>query len=306
MGAPREGLQLKIDSPTWTTVSGRRSPRVMLADRPTVMDLEAIEFIQAALEWRNLVRMLWIEMGSPQVPGFPASRVKQILWGELPASPGFFSALQDALVSRSQAKARAGFQSWLVEAIHRPRLAECEGEYPALSHGLLFEVPRVIDAASLIAGAEEKPDEADSQPEQSAELCTAATHSVIHTEAVRRVLGGLAALDPSAIETEADFMVALRRMKEQRKLSLRDIEERSKATAADWLPRSSAADMLRRETLPKPEVLWAFTAACGLSKDEQDQWEAARNRLQKQSRARQRHLARLATTAIDDLEDKIE
>lgn len=60
-------------------------------------------------------------------------------------------------------------------------------------------------------------------------------------------------------------------------LSYRQMEQRA-AARGDVLPRSTVADLLRRQTLPRPDMLRAFVRACD-DDHRLDQWLAARDRL---------------------------
>ncbi|MGW0908603.1 helix-turn-helix domain-containing protein [Streptomyces sp. NPDC002853] len=82
---------------------------------------------------------------------------------------------------------------------------------------------------------------------------------------------------PHTAETPA-FMAELRRLKAWSGLSYRELE-RAAATAGEVLPYSTAATMLRRDSLPREAVLVAFVVACGLDADATRRWVAARREL---------------------------
>ncbi|MER5355440.1 XRE family transcriptional regulator [Kitasatospora sp. NPDC002551] len=82
---------------------------------------------------------------------------------------------------------------------------------------------------------------------------------------------------PQDARDAAEFTALLRGLKERSGLSFRQLEERA-AERGEVLPRSTAADLLRRDALPRPEVLLAFLHACGLEADT-DAWLAARHRI---------------------------
>ncbi|MFJ4585164.1 RICIN domain-containing protein [Streptomyces echinatus] len=69
----------------------------------------------------------------------------------------------------------------------------------------------------------------------------------------------------------------MQQLKKRSGLTYRELEERA-AQRGDVLARSTLADILRRTSLPRPDVLAAFVHACG---DEQriDAWLEARNRI---------------------------
>lgn len=74
---------------------------------------------------------------------------------------------------------------------------------------------------------------------------------------------------------EAGFVAALRRLRAWSGLSYRQLE-REATTAGDSLPYSTAATMLGRNRMPRPELLATFVRACGLGEDEVAEWVAAR------------------------------
>ncbi|WP_433333950.1 helix-turn-helix domain-containing protein [Spirillospora sp. CA-294931] len=83
---------------------------------------------------------------------------------------------------------------------------------------------------------------------------------------------------PEDPATPAEFTQALRALKAWSGLSYREIESRAR-TAGLRLPFSTASGMLGRTTLPREDLLIAFTTACGLPKDEVAAWVTARKRL---------------------------
>ena len=83
---------------------------------------------------------------------------------------------------------------------------------------------------------------------------------------------------PETIGGEAEFALALRALKAWSGLSFREIETRARA-AGLRLPFSTASGMLGRTTLPREDLLIAFTTACGLDETEVAAWLAARKRL---------------------------
>ncbi|MFD7305034.1 helix-turn-helix domain-containing protein [Streptomyces pharetrae] len=78
------------------------------------------------------------------------------------------------------------------------------------------------------------------------------------------------------IRTAAELAAELRELKARSRLTYRQLEERA-ARRGELLPRSTLADVLRRGTLPRPELLTAFVRACG-EEDAVDEWLAARER----------------------------
>ncbi|WP_061293443.1 hypothetical protein [Herbidospora cretacea] len=84
--------------------------------------------------------------------------------------------------------------------------------------------------------------------------------------------------DPAAARTDAEFVAALRGLKAWSGRSYRDIQSHAQR-AGHHLPYSTAAGMLKRETLPRQETLTAFVIGCGLDEQAAAAWRAARTRL---------------------------
>ncbi|MGI5430765.1 XRE family transcriptional regulator [Streptomyces sp. CA-179760] len=82
---------------------------------------------------------------------------------------------------------------------------------------------------------------------------------------------------PHGARSAAEFVACLRRLKEQSGLTYRQLE-RNAGRRGDVLARSTAADALRRDSLPRAEVLVAFVRACGEGEDVAV-WLEARDRL---------------------------
>jgi transcriptional regulator with XRE-family HTH domain len=75
-------------------------------------------------------------------------------------------------------------------------------------------------------------------------------------------MGNLEELSPYAARDAADFVAAMQQLKERAGLTYRELEERA-ARNGDVLARSTLADILRRTSLPRTDVLAAFVRACG-------------------------------------------
>lgn len=82
---------------------------------------------------------------------------------------------------------------------------------------------------------------------------------------------------PHGARDVAGFVAAMRQLKKRSGLTYRELEERA-ARRGDVLARSTLADVLRRTSLPRPEVVAAFVHACG-DGDRVDAWLAARDRI---------------------------
>jgi hypothetical protein len=87
-------------------------------------------------------------------------------------------------------------------------------------------------------------------------------------------------LQPSSLDKVNDAGALIARLRELRArcgLSFRQLEQRA-AARGDVLPRSTVAELLRRQTLPRSDLLTAFVLACG-DEHRLDEWLAARDRL---------------------------
>ncbi|GAB2755620.1 helix-turn-helix domain-containing protein [Streptomyces bullii] len=80
-----------------------------------------------------------------------------------------------------------------------------------------------------------------------------------------------------------EFVACMRRLKDQAGLTYRQLEANA-AKHGDVLARSTVADVLRRSSLPRPEVVAAFVRACRAGEDTAA-WLEARNRLAAAERA---------------------
>ncbi|GIF13976.1 ATP-binding protein [Actinoplanes teichomyceticus] len=83
---------------------------------------------------------------------------------------------------------------------------------------------------------------------------------------------------PDGLRTVAEFVAALKRLRAWSGMTLRQLEARAGA-AGHVLPRSTAAAMLSRVTLPRRELVVAFVGACGLGESSVVEWLAARDAL---------------------------
>ncbi|WP_189894760.1 RICIN domain-containing protein [Streptomyces canarius] len=69
-------------------------------------------------------------------------------------------------------------------------------------------------------------------------------------------------VSPHTARDAAGFVEAMKQLKDQTGLTYRQLEEQA-ARNGDVLARSTLADILRRSSLPRPDVLAAFVRACG-------------------------------------------
>lgn len=90
-------------------------------------------------------------------------------------------------------------------------------------------------------------------------------------------MGNLRELSPYAAEDAAGFVESMRRLKALSGMTYRELEEQA-GRNGDVLARSTLADVLRRDRLPRPDVLAAFVRACGDGQRVGD-WLDARERI---------------------------
>ncbi|MFI5569035.1 helix-turn-helix domain-containing protein [Streptomyces sp. NPDC051740] len=88
------------------------------------------------------------------------------------------------------------------------------------------------------------------------------------------VSGGV---NPAEARTVREYVALLRKLKEHSGLTFRQLERRA-AERDEVLARSTLADTLRRDALPRAEVVAALVRACGAGEDVPE-WLAARKRL---------------------------
>jgi Putative peptidoglycan-binding domain-containing protein len=84
--------------------------------------------------------------------------------------------------------------------------------------------------------------------------------------------------DPRRSASAAEFVTEMRRLRAWSGLTFRQLE-RNAAEAGDVLPHSTLVDALRRDRLPREDLLRAFVRACGLGPKEVACWVAERRRL---------------------------
>ncbi|MFE9663945.1 RICIN domain-containing protein [Streptomyces sp. NPDC005955] len=82
---------------------------------------------------------------------------------------------------------------------------------------------------------------------------------------------------PHEVRSSAEFMALLRQLKEHSGLTYRQLEEKA-AEHGHVLARSTLADALKRDSLPRPEMLAAYLHTCGRGA-EVGSWLRTRQRL---------------------------
>ncbi|MEU5977650.1 hypothetical protein [Streptomyces sp. NPDC047315] len=80
---------------------------------------------------------------------------------------------------------------------------------------------------------------------------------------------------PDAASSPADLIRQLHRMKHEAGLTYREIAVRARESG-DFLPSSTIAGALARDTLPREEVLVAFVRACTRDEEAVESWARAR------------------------------
>jgi hypothetical protein len=90
-------------------------------------------------------------------------------------------------------------------------------------------------------------------------------------------MGSLGELSPYEARDAAGFVESMQQLKERSGLTYRELEEQA-ARNGDVLARSTLADILRRTSLPRPDLLAAFVRACG-DGQRVDAWLDARDRI---------------------------
>ncbi|MEU8327840.1 NB-ARC domain-containing protein [Micromonospora sp. NPDC048839] len=83
---------------------------------------------------------------------------------------------------------------------------------------------------------------------------------------------------PDEVSSIAEFVAALRRMRDWSGQTYRQLTRRAE-TAGDILPASTTVTMLSRSSLPREELVSAFVRACGLDEATAARWVALRGAL---------------------------
>ncbi|MFE7786619.1 helix-turn-helix domain-containing protein [Streptomyces nigrescens] len=99
-----------------------------------------------------------------------------------------------------------------------------------------------------------------------------------------RSTGGSGGLCPAAAGDAVALVELMQQLKERSGLTYRQLEQRA-AERGEVLARSTLADVLRRRTLPRAELLAVFLRACGCAEDEVAAWLAARQGIEERAAA---------------------
>lgn len=196
----------------------------------------------------------YLGAGSPPIPGFTEAQIDQILWGELPADPEFFSALLRVLCGKP-GHGRAAEEDIAVSAL----------DDAAESFRNLLNVMR---------------DEGTRYSQSGGTLSLKAMQYAGDSGSLYRVPPerGFTPPNPETFANITDFVKGMDDLRAWAKASLRDLETRSRERAEQgaeeiWLSRSTISDALRRtDRLPRREVAQSYVAACGLPVPAQARW----------------------------------
>lgn len=83
---------------------------------------------------------------------------------------------------------------------------------------------------------------------------------------------------PDRVSTPAEFIAAMRALRDRAQLTYRQLERRAQA-AGDRLPRSTIAAVLSRDRIPRESTIASFVRACGGDRHAVELWLAARRRV---------------------------
>jgi hypothetical protein len=231
-----------------------------------------------ATEWRFLVRALYLGSGSPSIPGFTEAQVDQMLWGELPADAQFFAAMLKVL-SASRPPHELGSD----RERHEVALDATAESFRQLLARMDTIQQNPFDPGSR---AHRSLEHSGWPPLVSGRIVPQMV--VLPPEAAR----GFTPPNPEAFGNAAEFMEGMEDLRVWAKLSLRDLEDRSRSVADDgrplaWLSRSTLSDTLKRhDKLPRREVVDSYVLACGLPPSACSRWLIAYDRLARSTSTR--------------------
>jgi len=83
---------------------------------------------------------------------------------------------------------------------------------------------------------------------------------------------------PDRVTTPAEFIAAMRALRDRAQLTYRQLERRAQA-AGDRLPRSTIAAALSRDRIPRESTIASFVRACGGDRHAVEVWLAAHRRI---------------------------
>jgi hypothetical protein len=216
--------------------------------------------------WRALVKQFYEACGSPMVTGYSDSQVHYILAGQRPIEPKFMNALISACKARIQL-AEAGPAATAAGLPSRSATATATATTAPTRQ--IDRSPRSPDASGATVLMFNRGFALD----RDARLATA---TVPGPRTRRHEPRTGPPPNPQTATTAAQFIELMRQLRAWSGMSLRDIEESSRLLndGRDWIPRSSLADVLKRDTLPRAELLATFTAALGLPIADRARWSA--------------------------------
>lgn len=83
---------------------------------------------------------------------------------------------------------------------------------------------------------------------------------------------------PDGVTTPAEFVAAMRALRERARLTYRQIEQRARELG-ETLPHSTIATALSRNRIPRESTIASFVRACGEDDETVELWLAARRRI---------------------------
>jgi hypothetical protein len=89
---------------------------------------------------------------------------------------------------------------------------------------------------------------------------------------------------PDHVRTPAEFVAAMRTLRQRAKLTYRELESKAHA-AGDRLPRGTIASALSRGRIPHEQTIASFVRACGGDRKAVERWLAARRRVARADQA---------------------
>lgn len=252
----------------WPHTDTHRSPRPAQlyatrsepeSDSPAVVEHSG----EGAMIWRALTAQLYAALGSPALPGYSPRKVRDILSGHHPLDSQFVGAMLAACraalgVLENTPNATTG------RSRHGSRL---------LRRLTRRATPHADEAAQLARTLRQIETMHASQP-ASKRSETGSTDVAIGYTGRRRI----AAPFPEDATTAAEFAAGMRAVKQWSGLSFRQLEQQARQHGT-WLPRSSICDMLRRDSIPRPEALNTLMCAFGLPPGERERWLALREKV---------------------------
>lgn len=225
--------------------------------------------------WRKAMVSLYDLCGRPAVAGYPAEAVQATLSGGRKATGHFAEALVAACATRIVPDQFTARGLWVGDSL----VAQPDVSYGVLAANLArhpsiygaFNPTGSLNPVDILNGA--------TPAERGAVQPTGGGPRPVPARRVEP--HPVPAPTPESAATPAQFVELMGQLRDWSNMSLRQIEEASRKhnNGRDWVARSSLADALKRDRLPRPDLLAAFTLAVGLAPGDRARWEAVRQRL---------------------------